>query len=140
MISRETYTKIFLQQKDRSTDQANVKHHLYTWWQSHRSKEIGGLRLSWEGYKFLTEDLELQSFEIPFTEPIDLSPQTIIFFDRNMDSPYYLTNQAIVVFSERKSFELMLFSDDIRKYGLVKAMNNQNKLDKASQNDEKELD
>ena len=88
----------------------------------------------------MTEDLELQSFEIPFTEPIDLSPQTIIFFDRNMDSPYYLTNQAIVVFSERKSFELMLFSDDIRKYGLVKAMNNQNKLDKASQNDEKELD
>lgn len=140
MISKETYTKIFLQQKDRSTDSANVKHHLYKWWQSHRSKDVGGLRLSWEGYKFLIEELELQNFEIPFTEPIDLSPQTIIFFDRHMDSPYYLTNQAIVVFSERKSFELMLFSDDIRKYGLVKAMNNQNKSNQLNQNDEKELD
>ena len=134
MISKETYTKIFLQQKDRSIDAANVKLHLFKWWQSHRSKEVGGLRLSEEGHKFLTEELELQSYEIPFTEPIDLSPQTIIFFDRTMDSPYYLTNQSITVFSERKSFELMLFSDDIRKYGLVKAMNNQNKDSQTDEN------
>lgn len=133
MISKETYTKIFLQQKERSIDAANVKLHLYKWWQSHRSKESGGLRLSDDGFEFLTKELELQCYEIPFTEPIDLSPQTIIFFDRTMDSPYFLTNQAVTVFSERKSFELMLFSDDIRKYGLVKAMNNQNK---DSQTDE----
>ena len=127
MISKETFTKIFLQQKERSIDSANVKLHLYKWWQSHRSKDVGGLRLSEDGFDFLINELELSSYEIPFTEPIDLSPQTIIFFDRNMDSPYYLTNQSITVFSEKKSFELYLFSDDIRKYGLVKAMNNQNK-------------
>lgn len=130
MISKETFTKIFLQQKDRSIDPANVKLHLFKWWQSHRSKDIGGLRLSEDGFEFLTRELELQCYEIPFTEPIDLSPQTIIFFDRTMDSPYYLTNESITVFSERKSFELMLFSDDIRKYGLIKAMNKQ-----SSQND-----
>ena len=135
MISKETFTKIFLQQKDRSIDAANVKLHLYKWWQSHRSKEIGGLRLSEEGFNFLIKELELRSYEIPFTEPIDLSPQTIIFFDRTMDSPYFLTNQSITVFSERKSFELMMFSDDIRKYGLVKAMNNQSK---DSQTDEED--
>ncbi len=89
--------------------------------------------MSEEGFEFLVKELDLQSYEIPFTEPIDLSPQTIIFFDRHMDSPYYLTNQSITVFSERKSFELMLFSDDIRKYGLVKAMNKQD-----SQNEEKD--
>ena len=127
MISKETFTKIFLQQKDKSTDSANMKHHMYKWWQSHRSKDIGGLRLSEEGFDYLVNELELRSYEIPFTEPIELSPQTIIFFDRTMDFPYYLTNQSITVFSERKSFELYMFSDDIRKYGLVKAMNNQNK-------------
>ena len=127
MISKETYTKIFLQQKEKSTDAANMKHHMYKWWQSHRSKEQGGLRLSEEGFDYLVNELELRSYEIPFTESIDLSPQTIIFFDRTMDDPYYLTNQSITVFSERKSFELYMFSDDIRKYGLVKAMNNQNK-------------
>ena len=127
MISKETFTKIFLQQKDKSIDSANIKHHMYKWWQSHRNKDVGGLRLSEEGFDYLVNELELRSYEIPFTEPIDLSPQTIIFFDRTMDFPYYLTNQSITVFSERKSFELYMFSDDIRKYGLVKAMNNQNK-------------
>jgi len=126
MISKETYTKIFLEQKQRSTDSANVKLHLFKWWQSHRSKDSGGLRLSDEGYTYLVNDLELKEYEIPFTEPIDLSPQTIIFFDRTMDSPYYLTNQSITVFSEKKHFELCLFSDDIRRYGLVKAINKQN--------------
>ena len=126
MISKETYTKIFLKQHDKSIDPANVKLHLFKWWQSHRSKESGGLRLSDEGFDFLTNELELRNYDIPFTEPIDLSPQVIIFFDKDMDCPYYLTNSSICVFSEKKSFELYMFSDDIRKYGLVKAMNRQN--------------
>jgi len=134
MISRETYTKIFLQQKEKSVDSANIKHHMYKWWQSHRSKDQGGLRLSDDGFNFLINELELKMYEVPFTEPIELSPQTIIFFDRNMDCPYYLTNQSITVFSERKSFELYMFSDDIRKYGLVKAMNRQNKDSQTDEN------
>jgi hypothetical protein len=134
MISKETFTKIFLQQKEKSIDAANIKHHMYKWWQSHRSKAQGGLRLSDEGFDFLINDLELKMYEVPFTEPIELSPQTIIFFDRNMDCPYYLTNQSITVFSERKSFELYMFSDDIRKYGLVKAMNRQNKDNQTDEN------
>ena len=125
MISRETYTKIFLKHKDWSIDAANVKLHMYKLWQTHRSKLEGGLRLTEEGLSFLTTELELQSYTVPFTESIDLSPQVIIFFDRNMDCPYFLTNSAITVFSEKKSFELYMFSDDIRKYGLVKAMNRQ---------------
>jgi hypothetical protein len=135
MISKETFTKIFLNQCNRSIDSANVKLHLYKWWQSHRSKDIGGLRLSDDGFEFLQSDLELRCYEVPFTEQIDLSPQVIIFFDRNMDCPYYLTNSAISVFSEKKSFELYMFSDDIRKYGLVKAMNKQkpdNQIDEDS--------
>lgn len=137
MISKETYTKIFLKAKDKSIDPANTKLHLYKWWQSHRSKEVGGLRLSEDGFEYLVNELELKSYEIPFTEPIDLSPQTIIFFDRNMDCPYYLTNQSITVFSEKKSFELYMFSDDIRKYGLVKAMNNQNSFSQTDEEEEK---
>ena len=67
--------------------------------------------------------LELKEYEVPFTESVELSPQTIIFFDRFMDCPYYLTPKSITVFSEKKAFELYMFSDDIRKYGLVKAIN-----------------
>jgi hypothetical protein len=127
MISREVYTKIFLNEAGRSCDEANVKLHLHTWWQSKRTKDKGGLRLSLDGYEFLIGTLKLDEYEIPFNDKIDLSPQIIIFFDQYLDCPYLLTHQSLIVFSEKKAFELYLFSDDIRKYGIVKAMNARNK-------------
>jgi hypothetical protein len=132
MISRETFTKIFLKEMGRSCDEANVRLHLHRWWQSKRTKDGGGLRLSFEGYEFLVTELGLKEYEIPFNEKIELSPQTIIFFDQFFDWPYFLTGQSLTVFNEKKAFELYMFSDDIQKYGLVKAINNQRKL---AQND-----
>ena len=126
-------TKIFLQQWGKSTDDANLEMYSRTWWQSNRVGK-NSFRLTEQGYEFLVRELELREYEIPFTEPIELSPQTIIFLEKYVDCPYLLTNQSITVFSERKSFELMLFSDDIRKFGLVKAMNERQKdLDKLAQ-------
>jgi len=127
MITRDTLTKIFLQQWGKSTDEINVKMFSRKWWQSTRSGKQTNFRLSDEGYEFLVSELELREYEIPFTAPIELSPQTIIFLERYVDCPYYLTNMSITVFSEKKSFELMLFSDDIRKFGLIKAMNEREK-------------
>ena len=133
MITRDVLTKIFLQQWGKTTDDINVKMFSRKWWQSTRAGKQTNFRLSDEGFEFLTDELELKSYEIPFTEPIELSPQTIIFLERYIDCPYYLTVESITVFSERKSFELMLFSDDIRKFGLIKAMNERDK-ELASQN------
>lgn len=127
MISRDTLTKIFLQQWGKTIDDTNLSMYSRTWWQSNRVGKDNAFRLSDKGYEFLTNELELKSYEIPFTEPIELSPQTIIFLERYIDCPYYLTNQSITVFNEKKSFELYLFSDDIRKFGLIKAMNERQK-------------
>jgi len=127
MIDRDTLTKIFLQQWGKSTDETNVTMYSRTWWQSNRVNKQTAFRLSDAGFDFLTKELELASYEIPFTEPIELSPQTIIFLERYIDCPYYLTIESITVFSEKKSFELFLFSDDIRKFGLIKAMNERQK-------------
>ena len=124
MISNETYTKIFLKQWDKSSDETNVRLFQRKWFLNNRTNIGGGLGLTEDGFDFLTDELDLACYEIPFTEPIDLSPQTIIFLDRYIDCPYFLTNQSITVFSEKKSFELYLFSDDIRKFGLMKAMKN----------------
>ena len=127
MITRDALTKIFLQQWGKSTDDVNMKLFSRKWWQSTRVNKQTAFRLSDDGYEFLIKDLELKDYEIPFTEPIELSPQTIVFLERYIDCPYYLTTQSITVFSERKSFELYLFSNDIRKFGLVKAMNEREK-------------
>jgi hypothetical protein len=133
MIPRDALTKIFLQQWGKSTDEANVKLFSRKWWQSTRIGKDNAFRLSDDGYEFLVKELDLKEYEIPFTEPIELSPQTIVFLERYVDCPYYLTPLSITVFSERKGFELMLFSDDIRKFGLIKAINEREK-DLASQN------
>jgi hypothetical protein len=127
MIPRDALTKIFLQQWGKSIDEANFKIFSRKWWQSTRTGKQTAFRLSDEGFEFLETELELRSYEIPFTEPIELSPQTIVFLERYIDCPYYLTKESITVFSERKSFELMLFSDDIRKFGLIKAINEREK-------------
>jgi len=134
MISRETYTKIFLKALDRSCDDANVKLYMTRLWQSKRTKETGGLRLSDDGYEFLVSEVGLKEYEVPFSSKIELSPQTIIFFDQFLDCPYYLTNQSLTVFTEKKAFELYMFSDDIRKYGLVKAMNSRKEDSQNEQN------
>lgn len=134
MIGRDVLTKIFLQQWGKSTDDANVKLFSHKWWQSNRVNKQTAFRLSEEGFDFLVNELNLQSYEIPFTEPIELSPQTIIFLEKYIDCPYFLTNQSITVFSEKKSFELYLFSDDIRKFGLIKAMNERQKDLDAEEN------
>lgn len=127
MITRDALTKIFLQQWGKSLDDANVSMYARTWWQCNRASKQQAFRLTDKGYEFLASVLELKEYEIPFTEPIELSPQTIIFLERYVDCPYYLTEMSITVFSEKKSFELFLFSDDIRKFGLVKAMNERQK-------------
>jgi len=135
MIERDSLTRIFLQQWGKSTDDANFEIYNRKWWQSNRIGKKTAFRLSDEGYDFLVNTLELRSYEIPFTEPIELSPQTIIFLEKYLDTPYYLTVESITVFTERKSFELMLFSDDIRKFGLIKAMNEREKeLDSSKNN------
>ena len=126
-LPRDILTKIFLQQWGKSTDDANVKLFGRKWWQSNRVGKDNAIRLTEEGFDFLSTELEIKFYDIPFTEPIELSPQTIVFLERYIDCPYYLTNKSITVFSERKSFELYLFSDDIRKFGLIKAMNEREK-------------
>lgn len=135
MIGRDAYTKIFLQEWGKSIDDANFKLYSHEWWQSNRQNKQTALRLSEIGFEFLTETLQIKCYEVPFTEPIDLSPQTIVFLERYIDCPYFLTNQSITVFSEKKSFELYLFSDDIRKFGLVKAINERQKEQEDKEND-----
>ncbi|NBU69574.1 MAG: hypothetical protein EBS49_08225 [Verrucomicrobia bacterium] len=124
-----TYTKIFLQTQEKSIDEVNIRIHHRKWFRNTRSKNKGGLRLTPEGYTFLIEDMKLKEYEVPFTGEIDLNPQLIIFFDQFLDCPYYLTTRSLTVFSERKAFELHFFADDIRKYGLMKALKKQQKAE-----------
>jgi hypothetical protein len=123
MIPRDALTKIFLNQWGKSADDINIKLFSRKWWVSSRVGKQTAYRLTNEGFEFLTNTLELKSYTIPLLENVDISPQTIVFLEKFLDCPYYLTHKSITVFSERKCVELYFFSDDIRRFGLTKAMN-----------------
>jgi len=120
-MTRDELTKVFLKQWNVSTDDINVRFYSRKWWIDNRSNSPS-MRLTKEGFDFLSSTLGLKSYKIPFTEPIDKSPQTVVYLTRFIDSPFYLTDYSITVFSEMKCFELVLFSDDIRRYGLIKSL------------------
>ena len=123
---KETNTKVFLRELGKSSNDINVKEYLPLWWQNTRTKDAGGLRLTEAGFDVLTE-IDLETYDIPYPKEMPMTPQVAIFLDQFIDCPYYLTNRSIAVTDQRKAVELSLFSGDLRKYGLQKAMSRQKK-------------
>ena len=122
---KETYTKIFLKNADISINPNTLKEYLPMWWKNSRSKDVGGLRLTDKGLDFITKKLDLKTYEVPFPVDFSVTTQTIIFLDRFINCPYYLADDGLILTQEKKAMELMLFSGDIRKYGISKAMTRQ---------------
>jgi hypothetical protein len=129
-MNQDTYVKIFLKASNQALSEENSLVYSRKWFVNVRKKEEGGLRLTDEGLKFVREILDLKVHEVAFPATLDMKPQVILFLDKFIDCPYHLTEDAITVLSERKSFELHLFSGDVRQYGLMKAM----KRKKSNQN------
>ena len=123
---KEVYTKIFLKELGKAQSDENVKQYMPLWWMNTRSKAEGGLRLTEEGYDTLKE-INLETYDIPYPREMPLTTQVVIFLDKFIDCPYFLTNRSITVTNERKAVELGLFSGDVRKYGINKAMKRQRK-------------
>jgi len=123
---KETYTKLFLKELGKSVNEATVKEYMPLWWSNLRNKDKGGLRLTDTGYELLKQ-IDLATYDIPYPKDMPLTTQVIIFLDQFIDCPYYLSTRSITVTNEKKAVELSLFSGDLRKYGLVKAMKRQEK-------------
>ena len=122
MVNKVTYTKLFLKEQGKSYNDESVKEFMPIWWYNTRDKSEGGLRLTEEGFDVVNE-IGIQTYDIPYPRDMPITTQILIFLDKFIDCPYYLTNRSITVTNEKKAVELGLFSGDLRKYGLTKAMN-----------------
>ena len=107
--------------------EATLKEYTPIGWQNTRVKATGGLRLTDEGIRVVTEDVELATFDVPFPKDFSLTTNSIIWLDQFIDCPWWLGRGGMVVTDERKAVEISLFSGDVRKYGITKALNRQNK-------------
>ena len=122
MDIKDTYTRVFLQAADQSTDADTIKKYKPIWWWNFRSKDSGGLRLTEEAMTFIQEDAKIKTYKIEFPKEFAFTPQVLVWLDNFIDSPFYITKKFIVVLKEKAAFELYLFSGDIRKLGYNKAL------------------
>ena len=119
---KESYTKVFLKQLDQSINDLNLRSYMAEWWQNPRSKTTGGMRLTEEGFRMMSEDLEISFYEVPYAPDMTMTTQMIIWLDNFIDCPYYLGKRSISVTDDKKALELHMFSGDIKKYGISKAL------------------
>jgi len=122
MINKDDYTKKFLQAADITPDENLVKEKTVEWWYNLRSKESGGLRLTKLGLDFVIKDAKLKSYNIKFPGKFTVTPQILVWLDKFIETPYFITKKDITVFSERAAFELYLFSGDVKKFGYTRAL------------------
>lgn len=110
-----------IEQTDMAATAINVENYLHKWW--FNPSISSGLRLSLAGYKYMTEELQIISYEIAYPDkPFDISSKTMIRLQKIMNCPFYLKNDSIVVFSERKAMELSMYSGDLNIYVLSKTI------------------
>lgn len=118
------YTKLFLSELGKTTNASAVQEYMPLWWQNTRVKDTGGLRLTDLGHEVL-EQIGITTYDIPYPKDMPMTAQIIVFLDKFIDCPYYLGKRSITVTHKKKAVELSLFSGDLRKYGLAKAMSRQ---------------
>lgn len=122
MLTKENYTAAFLKAADKNPDQENLEKYSKFFWYSFRNKEEGGLRLTEDGFNFVIEYCDLKSYKVDLPKELTFTPQVLLWLDKFIQSPFFITKNTITVFSEKVAFELYLFSGDIRKMGTAKAM------------------
>jgi len=125
-MNKITYTKLFLKELGKSYNDLSVKEHMPLWWYNTRQKDVGGLRLTEDGFDIINQ-IGIQTYDIPYPRDVPITTQIIIHLDKFIDCPYYLTARSLTVTNERKAVEIGLFSGDLRKYGLTKAMSRSKK-------------
>lgn len=89
-------------------------------WVNPRQKDLGGLRLTEDGYNWMKE-ADIKDYQIDIPNGIFWSNQLIIWLDQYIESPFFLTSKSIFVFNERMAIQLVLFSGNVAKFGLTKA-------------------
>lgn len=119
------YTLRFLEKANYPTDDKTINIYIHKFWVNTQIKDDCGLRLTFEGYEFLTKTLDVLSYDILFPLSLDLKPRVILFLDKFITCPYYLTNKSISVFNDRVATNLILFSGDVARYGFNKASQRQ---------------
>lgn len=124
------YTKIFLNAMNEEITDELVQKKSHQWWYNIRDKENAGLRLTELGYITLLKN-EFVFHKVEYSDKnIIFDSQLLLFLDKFIDCPFFITEKFIFVMSSKKAVELSLISGDIRQYANNKAILNEKKKNK----------
>ena len=121
MNIKNTYSEVFL--KAAGLPESDIEKYKSIWWYNLRESNVSGLRLTDQGIEFVEKYADIKTYQIDLPKEIKITPQILVWLDHFINSPFYLGKTYIKVMSEKSAFELYLFSGDIRKMGMAKAMN-----------------
>jgi hypothetical protein len=122
MDKKDIYTRSILKAAGIDANDNNVKEKKIEWWYNIRSKDEGGLRLTEEGIKFITENAGIKIYTVELPDNLTQTSQILIWLDNFITSPYFLSKKELIVTEEKTAFELWMFSGDVQKLGYSKAM------------------
>jgi len=122
MNQKQLITQSILDIIDPTADENALKKALNSWWANTRKKKSGGLKLTEAGFQAMCQ-AEIKNYRIRFEHGANMpmNNKLLIWLDRFIDCPFYLTKKEIYVFNERMAVQLVLFSGNIYKFGMAKS-------------------
>lgn len=121
-------TKEFLSGTGLPTDPKSLEKYLWAWWKNPRLQGERSLALTDQGYDVLNNTVGLKFYQIDIPNTCYISNQLIVWLDRFIDCPYYLTKKSIFVSREKVAVQLILFGGDLYKFGKAKENTQKNTL------------
>lgn len=79
----------------------------------HNIREQGGLRLTAEGFRVLSQVLGLNHWRFVISTPKSVNKKTLLEMDRKIKFPYYIEkrNRGVIFFSSREAMMVTMYGD-----------------------------
>ena len=120
MIVIDIYTQAFLKQAGILPNSVVIDAYRPIFWWNIRKKS-SGLRLTEEAMTFIIAN-GIKTYEIDFPDQLEINFTLLLWLDRNLKTPYYITKKTITVLDELSAIEIYLFAGDIANLGQSRTM------------------
>jgi hypothetical protein len=128
MVQKFDITKYVAEQEKLGSDEKSIRKLLPKWWQNPRLKKNGGLKLTDEGFAYLTK--HFKAHRVRFDNEITYTNQLILRLDNFIDCPWYISKKDVYVFNDKMAVQLVLFSGNIVRFSDAKAKSLKSSLTK----------
>lgn len=119
MDTKHLLTKTFLEILGLPCEPKDIEKHIWLWWANPRNNERS-FALTQNGYEAMAFRDGLKFYQIDLPDSLVVTNKVMVWLDKFIDCPYYLTKKSIYVSREKVAVQLVLFSGDLYKFGLAK--------------------